>query len=875
MNGKTSLVCQRLLAATLLVGGLNTLVAPAFADGTAAGTSIDNTATATYDNPDDPTKPLNATSNTVKVTVAEVAGITVTPLSTIDVNGGTVLPGDVVNYEYKVTNVGNDTTEFYLPSTSTVTGPGTATKVEVTGYIKPDGTRVNFAAVTVPSGTTKTSGISGLPLIPNPAGGNYPIGVIPAGYALVVNVPLTINSGTSGAASGAAVTVQLGNTGDDDNSAGTQNQLDGTNTSPTDDGEVRTVDYGSESGSSAGAVAQEKEAAATQQVIVGSTSQALATLLKTRTSYDAKTSASLLDDIIGYGLTLKVESAAPAGSTGVTPGKLVGTNIEVDTVPVNRILISDAIPAQTKLTSEADVTRPNGKWTAVYTASDLSTPANQARWSTIFDGNAKRIGFIYDATAPADALPETSNITGFGFKVVTSGIDPTAVTVNIPNLAQVFGQTQGNEGKDAPLVYDESGDSLPSNFNDDGTPGSTATLTPSSPAGNTGNIPTGVANQANDGVDNKGDNTGQGPGGEDNVITIALAGTILNGPNGTPGAVGPTDNNNDFTNRSTPIDSNITPGTLLTPAVLPNATSATFTNTVGNPSTTTALTNVLIVPDLSGFVPSTSEALPPVGAKVTLTYGGSSAVYTYDPTPGPGYPNGNFTFTSGSRILIPELAPNQTINYTVKVDFLAGAPLSTDTEKGFSIPVFAFQDGTGVNADSRPGTLVAEPTQNRTINRVYTGFLQMVKEARVLDTDGATKVNGQDWTSDSTRLAKLGAKDRFIEYRITYKNISIAPTTAGNGNTTLDAKNIAITEDGANATNSWAKDSDANNIIDTSHTMGSVSMTYGGPGSVLFSPSGEQTGTTAATDVTKYVHKPGVIIQPQASGTFIFRRKIN
>ena len=88
MNGKNSLVFQRLLAATLLIGGFGAIAAPAFADGTAAGTSIDNTATATYDNPDDPTKPFNATSNTVKVTVTEVAGITVTPLSTIDRNGG-------------------------------------------------------------------------------------------------------------------------------------------------------------------------------------------------------------------------------------------------------------------------------------------------------------------------------------------------------------------------------------------------------------------------------------------------------------------------------------------------------------------------------------------------------------------------------------------------------------------------------------------------------------------------------------------------------------------------------------------------------------------------------------------------------------------
>ncbi len=852
MNGKTSSVFQRLLAATLLVSGLSALAAPAFADGTAAGTSIDNTATATYDNPDDPTKPFNATSNTVKVTVAEVAGVTVTPLSTIDVNGGNVLPNDVVNYEFKVTNVGNDTTEFYIPGTPTVTGPGAATIVQITGYIKPDGTRVNFTPVTVPPGTAKTSAITGLPAIPNPVGGNYPVGVIPAGYALVVNVPTTINALAS---SGAPVNVTLGNTGANDNSAGTQNQ---NNTATTDTTKLRTVDYTGETGTTLGPVSQEKEAAALQTVTVGSQSQALATILKTRTSYDPKLATTLLDDVIGYGLELKVESAAPVGSTGITPGKLVGTDIKLDpgAAIVKRVLISDVVPAMTKLTSGADVIAPTG-WTPVYTADNLSTPANAAVWSSTFNPAATRIGFIYDATTTP--LAEGAYIKGFGFKVVTSGVPNTLSQANILNMAQVFGQTKGNEGPTAPLVYDESGDSMPGNFNDGGTPGNTATLTPSSPPGN---VPTGNPDATKDGVDNKNDNTGQGPGGEDNVFTIALSGSILNGPSGLPGAVGPTDNNNDFTNRSTPVDPGIAPGTLAVPATIGKPSTTTFTNTVGNPSPTDPLSNVLVVPDTAAFTAAVGEVLPPDGTKVTLTYGGSSSLYTYNAT------LGNFVFTSGQPIIVPTLAPNQTINYTVMVDLLATTPLSTDTLKGFSIPIYAFVDK---NGDSRPATDGTEPTQNRTIDRVYTGFLKLVKEARILDKDGATVV--QDWTSDSALLTGKGAKDRFIEYRITYKNISIAPT--GTGNTTLDAKNVAITEDGANTTNSWAKDGDANGIIDTSHKVGSVSVTYGGPSSTTYFPSGEQTGTTAAADVSKYVHKPGVIIQPQDQGVFIFRRKIN
>ncbi len=843
MNGKTSSVFQRLLAATLLVSGITALAAPAFADGTAAGTSIDNTATATYDNPDDPTKPFNATSNTVKVTVAEVAGITVTPLSTIDVNGGNVLPNDIVNYEFKVTNVGNDTTEFFIPGTPTVAGPGAATVVQITGYIKPDGTRVDFpTAVAVPAGTTKTSAIPGLPAIPG-----SPVGVIPAGYAIIVNVPTTINNL---AASGANVDVRLGNTGANDNLAGTQNQP---NTATTATDKVRTVDYLSETGTTAGPVAEEKEAAALQTVKVGSLSQALATVLKTRTSYVPNSVTSLADDVIGYGLALKVESAAPVGSTGITPGKLVGTAIKVDGATVNRVLVSDAIPVQTKLTAAADVTVPNTNWKAVYTTDALTVPAIAATWTSTFTASATRIGYIYDATVTP--LAEGANITGFGFKVVTSGVPAASTTpVNILNIAQVFGQTKGNEGPTAPLVYDESGDQMPSNFNDDGsTNTSTTSLTPGSPVGN---IPTGNPNATNDGIDNTNDNTGKGPGGEDNVITIALEGSILNGPKDVPGAVGPSDNNNDFTNRSTPVDPNTPPGGTIDPAAV------NFVNSVNNPSGTATLSNVLIVPDTAAFTAATGETLPPDKTTVTLTYGGSTAIYTFDAA------LGNFVFTSGNPITVPALAPGQTINYTVSVDLPAGTPLSTDTLKGFSIPIYAFVDKDG---DSRPDVDGTEPTQNRTIDRVYTGFLQLKKEARILDKDGATVL--VPFTTDSAALAGKGAKDRFIEYRITYKNISIAPT--GTGNTTLDAKNVAVIEDGVNGGNSWAKDTDANNIIDTSHKMGSVSVTYGGPASVTYSPSGEQTGTTAATDVTKYVHKPGVIIQPQDAGTFVFRRKIN
>jgi hypothetical protein len=862
MNGKTSSVFQRLLAATLLVSGLGAIAAPAFADGTAAGTSIDNTATATYDDPANPNTPFNSTSNTVKVTVAEVAGVTVTPLSTIDVNGGTVLPSDVVNYEYKVTNVGNDTTGFYIPGTPVVTGPGTATAVQIVAYIAPDGTRTAITPITIAGAGQNTKDLGLPPLI-----AGAPVGVIPPGYSLVLNIPTTI---TATASSGSDVVVRIGNTGSNDNGTTTQN-VDSAAAAATKTDRIYTVDYtGTYTGEAVGSPAVEKEGSGTQTVKVGSTSQALATILKTRTSYSAGLSPTFLnDDVIGYGLELKVESTAPAGSVGVTPGKLAGTTIKFTTGPDEvRILLSDVVPAQTKLIDEtvANIAAPAG-WQAVYTTDDpATTSALAARWTRTFTASATRIGFI--PTATGVVLTEGTVIKPFTFNVVTSGVSTTATTANIANIAQVFGQTNGAPVT-APLVYDESGDQQPSNFNENGTPGTTAGVTPSSvglPYTNPNAIPSGVAVPATDGVDNTNDNTGKGPGGEDNVTTIAAAGTILNGPKGVPGAVGPNNNNDDFTNRSTPIPAGTIP---LTPGGI-NPDPITFTNSLSNPSSTAPLTSVLVVPDLSGFVPGPGEVLPLNGTLVTLTYGTSTAVYEYISTPITGYPNGTFIFKSGSAITIPTLAPGQVVDYTVSVDLPTGTLLSTDTGNGFSIPIFAFKD---VNGDSRPGTLVDEPVQNRTINRVYTGFLKLVKEARILDTDGATLIDNQNWTQDSSALTGKGAKGRFIEYRISYKNISIAPT--GTGNITLDAKNIAITEDGANGGNSWAKDTDNNGVIDTSHVISSVSVTYGGLGSVIFSPSGEQTGTTAITDVTKYVHSPGVVIQPQATGTFTFKRKIN
>lgn len=110
VNPKKSLNKQRkpyqsLVATALLTGSFFQFIAPVLADGTAAGTSISNTATATYEDPNAPGSPINSTSNTVTVTVAEVAGITVTGSGVANQTtpGGSTKSGDLLVYTYTVT----------------------------------------------------------------------------------------------------------------------------------------------------------------------------------------------------------------------------------------------------------------------------------------------------------------------------------------------------------------------------------------------------------------------------------------------------------------------------------------------------------------------------------------------------------------------------------------------------------------------------------------------------------------------------------------------------------------------------------------------------------------------------------------------------
>ncbi len=204
--------------------------------------------------------------------------------------------------------------------------------------------------------------------------------------------------------------------------------------------------------------------------------------------------------------------------------------------------------------------------------------------------------------------------------------------------------------------------------------------------------------------------------------------------------------NDDFTNKSSFVPPNTPPGSTLDPQ------SVGFTNTIKNNGANP--NDITIVPT----APATFTDLPN-NTKVTVSYNSQSAVYTYNSA------TGVFTIANGNTpIKIPAVPAGGIVNYGVEVDLPPATQLSTDIGKGFPVPITAFIDA------NNSGSPVGQ-TQNISIDRVYTGFLKLLKMSRVLQ-GSAPAVQGTDGTFSIT--PKKPAPGNIIEYQIQYTNISDA-----------------------------------------------------------------------------------------------------
>lgn len=232
---KSWMTCQAQLIAATLFAGLQTLpMAAGLAAGSTPGTIIRNQATGSFVDTKDGSLE-NIESNTVQVTVAEVAGITVTPAGLIEAPTGVSGAGptqgngsfdseDIVYFVYEITNVGNDPTQFFIPGTaSSVTNGAQLGQIEII-EIDTDG-----------SGPTPSTDLQRSPVPIQNAGNNtgdaiapgqplvlgLPQGSLPPDGTLKVRIPVKFNAGLN---PGDQVTVVLGDANGNDNSANTQNQ---------------------------------------------------------------------------------------------------------------------------------------------------------------------------------------------------------------------------------------------------------------------------------------------------------------------------------------------------------------------------------------------------------------------------------------------------------------------------------------------------------------------------------------------------------------------------------------------------------------------------------------------------------------------------
>jgi hypothetical protein len=445
-------------------------------------------------------------------------------------------------------------------------------------------------------------------------------------------------------------------------------------------------------------------------------------------------------------LTLTAPSGPVALGSNITYGWQVCNNGARDAAGVTlnastQVYIIAPVPARTVLTSGQ--TFPAG---TLYTTSALTTAPLSATWSSSAPvplSNTTRLAFPVGATLAGGGTCSSSISM---IVTVNAGID---ASIPIDEIGDTFGKNTVNA-----TITDQSGDATPNN-----------------------------------GDGNANFNEGYVAGAGHGVIqqtTLTQIGSVLIGPSGAAGAVGPNDNNDDYTNKS--VNTGIAG---VAPAGNTTALGQlVYVNTVQNTGNTSD-TFTLDAPSV------------PAGFTVEISTDGGTS----------------YTTVSGGGSVSLAIAFGASANIQVRITEPAGNTVLT----GFDTVIRATSGATPA-------------ANNRTIDRLYTGFVRLVKSYTVTNSTG---VGG----------ATDAVPGAVITYNITYENIS---TSNGDASCVkLTAQNVVITEDGLAAPNNWGSF--------TTHTG---------------TPSDTGSGVVVIVNATTYTDTVASLA-PGASAVFSFQRSIN
>jgi hypothetical protein len=641
---------RALAAALAALAALCLSAAPALGQATSGGTQIQNQASATYS---DGTNTYTAKSNTVTVTVANVAGLAITP------DGGsvpTVVSGQTgVDFTFTVTNSGNFPTQVRFPASGA--SVGTSGSVTVTQAV------IDVNGNGIDAGDIDIFGNGSAVLYPSAA----PFLARNASFNVVVRVSVA-----AAAAAGSSIGVTLGDaSGDNVVSNGSA-------------AEVRT------------SVPASVTLTGSESEAVGSSATTVQNDAQLRLDVAAPAGPVSLGSNVTYTWTLDntgARAVSPRTLTNAPAGSQTGVFVVVP------------VPARTTF---ASVTPPAGV-TVLYSTSALtSDPVTGAVWTTVAPapGSVTRVAF----NAGASLAPGASVTNMQVVVTVNTGIN---ATLPLYEIGDAFGRNSVN----APLT-DQSGDTV---YNQ-----------------GDGNAD---FNEPKRGVPPSPDEAASATQGYQRPTRLTQVGLVRLGPAGAPSAVGPSSNNDDYTNKSV---APVSVAGLTHLDTLASAASVDFTNTVQNTGN---------ADDTFTFTAPTV----PAGFTVQLSTNGGTS----------------FTTLSGGGSTTLAVAFGATANVVVRVTAPAGTAV--------------LQTG-GFNVVIRATSGLTSTESNDTHDNLYTGFLKLVKSSQVFN---STSVGG---ASDPVPGAD-------IEYTITYSNVSAGG--GGAGCVDLVASNIVISEDGSAAPNNW------------------------------------------------------------------------